>query len=181
MIRHLTTFAILIALAGCTRYQYEVVQPPRFSQRITSTESRVEVGPLVYGMLVKENRLVVLVHNNSGQPITLLGNKSVVVDPKLASHPLRTQTIAPNSYIKLILPPLRPRFEQNPTFQFGVGTSVGAVTPPARPLYLDVYEDTDPFYWDWDGATQIRLTLTYQPSTGDLFTHDFVIQRIKAD
>lgn len=34
---------------------------------------------------------------------------------------------------------------------------------------------------DGDGATQIRLSLTYQPRSGDAIAHDFVIQGVRAD
>ena len=61
------------------------------------------------------------IFNPTGDAITLLGDQSSVVDPRGQSHPLRTQSIAPAAFIKLILPPMRPVYRANPSIGIGVG------------------------------------------------------------
>src|SRR5205814_908677 len=68
----------------------------------------VRVDPLEYRLRSYDNRLVLSIFNPTQDPITLAGDRSYVVDPKDQSHPLRSQTIAPNTFVRLILPPMRP-------------------------------------------------------------------------
>lgn len=171
-----------LLLTGCARYDFRIVEPQSLSQTITAVQTRITTENMRYDMIAKENRLVMLATNPAGQPVELLGAKSYVVDPVGASHPLRSQTIPPNSYMKLILPPLRPRFEQqNPQFMFGVGTQTSqAPASSTAPLRLDIYEDVNNYYWDWDGSAPIRLSLTYQRVDGSTFTDSFMIDKVEA-
>jgi hypothetical protein len=134
-----------------------------------------------------DNRLVVRVFNPTEDPIELLGDKSTVVAPTGQSHPLRGQTIAPRSHAKLILPPRRPRAYNSagPTFGVGVGMRVDARDrgyPDDHfgyaPRYVTVYDGGNALYWDWNGETEIRLTLVYQRDE-KTFRHEFVIRRQK--
>jgi hypothetical protein len=177
-----------LLLVGCARYDFQIVQPAPLAQRITQVQTRVNTEHMAYDMVAKENRLVILAFNHTDAPVQLLGDKSFVVDPQGASHPLRSQTIAPKSYAKLILPPLRPRFEQSPQWHFGVGTVIGQGSAPApspspvstTPRYLDIYEDQDNFYWHWDGQAPIRLSITFQQSDGTVFADQFTIEKVEA-
>lgn len=171
---------LLALLSGCARYDFQILKPDRLSQRITQIQTRVNTPHMVYDMVAKENRLVVQIFNQGDTPVQLLGARSFVVDPKGASHPLPSQTLAPKSYAKLILPPLRPRFEQNPQFQLGVGTIISDAGSTSTPLYMDRYEDADNRYWDWDGQGPIRLGLTYQLSGGEIVTDEFTIMKVEA-
>ncbi len=197
MIRYLAICCLSMLLVGCTSYNYTVTDSTHPSQRVNKdTQTTLKIDPLIYGMLVKENRLVLTVKNTLSDPVELLGTKSTVVDQKGQSHPLRSQTIAPNAFIKLILPPLRPRFETAPSggFMFGMQArrdssalpdTAASVPDPitthsAEPIYLDYFSDTDPYYWDFDGEGEIRLLLTYQKADGTVWTDQFTIYRQKA-
>lgn len=181
--RYATALLVLLvaALTGCSRYDFQIVKPDSLAQRITGTASRLQTPNMSYMMQAYENRLVVQVQNRESAPVELLGEKSFVVDPEGVSHPLRSLTIAPDSYAKLILPPLRPRFEHR-GFTFGVGAQVdaGEVAQPLTPLYMDVYADTDAYYWDWDGKRPIRLRLVYRKASGAEVADEFTIDKVDA-
>jgi len=66
-----------------------------------------------------------------------------------------------------------------------------------EPYYFDIYDPADATVWEWEGETDVRLTLTYeretraappvtQPAEGaddrdePIFRHDFVLHRGKA-
>lgn len=174
---------------GCARYEYDLVQPTQFAQHVGgNADAVVSQNPLIYRMRSYENHLVVQVQNPTGQPVQLLGGRSFVVDPQGQSHPLRTETIAPQSFIKLILPPIPPEVAPSgPVIGFGIG--VGAAyhvrpawddpfgeTPFDRPRYLAV-DDTDTSYWTWDGETDVRLSLTFAVENQPPFTQAFVFHR----
>lgn len=172
---------LLIGLGGCARYDYQVIKPDTLSSRITQTASRLQTPNMVYLMQAYENRLVMQLHNKEATPVELLGEKSFVVDPAGVSHPLRSLTIAPDSYAKLVLPPLRPRFDDH-RFNFGVSSQVSHLDSPRaiQPVYLDVYADTDAFYWDWDGESPIRMRLTYRKAGGAEVADEFTIGKVSA-
>jgi hypothetical protein len=182
MTKHTATLiGLIFLLAGCARYDFQITQPTKLAQRITNAQTRINTERLAYDMVAKENRLVVMAYNHGTEPLQLLGDKSFVVDPKGQSHPLRSQTLAPKSYVKLILPPLRPRFEQNPQWNFGIGTQIGSTGHHHHtPMSLDYFADSDSYYWDWDGQVPIRLSLTYGTSDGKNFTDEFTIQKVEA-
>jgi hypothetical protein len=192
VIRYLAICCLAALLAGCTSYNYTVTDSSKLSQTVTSeAQTTLKIDPLIYAMVTKENRLVLTIKNTLPDPVELLGAKSTVVDQQGQSHPLRSQTIAPNAFVKLILPPLRPRFETAPSgsFMFGVqARSDSAVRTDASarvaaspdPVYLDYFSDVDSYYWDFDGEGDIRLTLTYQKSDGKVWTDQFTIHRQKA-
>jgi hypothetical protein len=73
------------------------------------------------------------------------------VDPEGQSHPLHGGPIAPHSFLKLIIPPPRPRvYESGPTYGVGVGFGVSR-SYHHHPYYHSWYEDWyyyDPFYYD---------------------------------
>ena len=180
---------LLMLAAGCARYEYDLISPPDLRTHIgTKADAVTAVDPLVYRWRTVDGRLVVRVFNPTDDPIELLGPKSTAVAPSGQSHPLRGQTIAPQSHAKLILPPRRPRvYNSGPTFGVGVGMRVDARDrgfphdhdPFARePRYLAVYDDDNAIYWDWNGETDVRLSLVYQRGDEPL-RHDFVIRRRK--
>ncbi len=171
----------LVSLCGCARYDFQVIKPDTLSTRVTETASRLQTPNMVYLMQAYENRLVVQLHNKDAASVELLGEKSFVVDPAGVSHPLRSLTIAPDSWAKLVLPPLRPRFQDH-GFNFGVGAQSDASDAPGmiQPVYLDVYADTDAFYWDWDGDSPIRMRLTYRRAGGAEVSDEFTIGKVDA-
>src|SRR5215210_6904866 len=93
---------LLLALSlGCARYEYDLASPPELRAHIaTKTDTVMNVDPLVYRWRTVENRLVVRIFNPTDDPIELLGDKSTAVAPDGQSHPIRGQTIAPQSHAK---------------------------------------------------------------------------------
>jgi hypothetical protein len=194
---------LTLVLAGCARYEYHIVEPADQQMRIGREVRTLPIEPLEYSMQTYDNRLVVHVRNPLAEPVQLLGHESYVVDPHGQSFPLRTQTIAPGSYVKLILPPMPPRiYRGGPRFGVGVGLRVHhyrrhhypywgyydpffypyhpAFYPPAYdgPHYLDV-GSLDPTYWEWRGQTTVRILLRYLRGN-QRFGHEFVIDRVRA-
>lgn len=188
--RPAVNLSMILLLVGCTRYEYAIVQPPDLSGHVGAKDDYTfHREPLEYKLRTVSNYLVMRVYNPTGDPITLLGQQSTAVSPDGQSHPLRTQTIAPNSFIKLIFPPPWPRvYDYGPTFGIGVGAIYGCSAdypyyggvfyddPWDEPLYLTVYDDSNTFWWDWDGEGEMRLTIVFERFQ-KTFSHDFVIGR----
>lgn len=186
---------------GCVRYEYDIVEPSDLARHVGKEPVDVPVEPLTYHMRSVENHLVVFVENPTDDPVKLLGDDSVAVDPRGQSHPLTSQTIAPRSSIKLIFPPVRPRLERvGPSFGIGVGVGYsrfygrrGYYGRYRRGIYDPFYYDDYPryyavvddgtAYWDWGGETDVRVTLVYERGGGggerSRFTHRFVFHRRK--
>jgi len=183
---------MLVLIGGCTHYGYDLVRPSDLARHIGSKEDATfDYDPLNYRLRAVENRLVMQIFNPTSDPITLVGERSYAVDPGGQSHPLRGQTIAPNTFIKLILPPMRPYYYQSsPTIGFGVGLGVGRVYrrpwgyAPRVPYYYDepryitYYDESDVSYWDWEGQTDARIHLTYRQGQ-KTFEQEFVFHRVK--
>lgn len=185
----LTSLFALLSLMGCAKYEYHLVSPADLRTHIgTKADAITHLDPLVYRWRTVDSRLVVRVFNRTQDPIQLLGDQSTVVAPTGESHPLRGQTIAPQSYAKLILPPRRPRvYNSGPTFGVGLGMRVDArdrgFPHPHDPFddgprYLAVFDDDNAIYWEWEGQTEIRLSLVYQRNDEPL-RHEFTIKRKK--
>ena len=180
---------VLCFASGCAKYEYDIVNPPDLHAHIgTKVDATTSVDPLSYHWRTVDNRLVVQIFNPTSDPIELLGAKTTVVAPDGQSHPIRGQTIAPNSHAKLILPPPRPHvYDSGPTFGVGVGMQVDArdrgfpydpYYDDTRPRYLTIYDDASALYWDWNGETEVRLSLVYQRGEQS-FRHEFTIKRKK--
>ena len=136
------------------------------------------------------------IENPTNDPIQLIGDRSTVVDFQGQSHPLQSRAAAPHSFVKVVLPPMRPTYQRTgPTFGIGVGTVVGSraryrdgirenallydgLEDPA-PQYLTLVDPDDAVYWDWSGVGEIRLSLVFE-SSGKTFTQEWVIRRVKA-
>jgi hypothetical protein len=172
-----------------------LVSPPDLARHIGGgADEVVRVDPLEYRLRTVDNRLVMSIHNPTGEPITLAGDRSYVVAPDGQSHPLRTQTIAPGTFVKLILPPMRPGYyETGPAIGVGLGFGYssrgrygygGGFGSPLydpyfdEPRYYTYYNESDPTYWTWDGETDAKLHLVYQRGK-DSFAHDFTFHRKK--
>src|SRR5688572_7335810 len=125
--RYAIAIAALLLLSGCASYEFDLIHPPQHASHIGEDLDRlVTIDPLEYRMRTVENRLVMRIYNTTDEPIQLRGDQSVVVEPEGESHPLRGQTIAPGSFLKLIFPPIRPRvYDSDPNFGVGFGVGVG--------------------------------------------------------
>jgi hypothetical protein len=190
LLRSLVAIGAIVIASGCAHYEYDIVDPPNLAQHIGSnTDTVFSIHPLLYRMRTYENHLVIQVHNPTTQPIRLLGGDSFVVDPQGQSHPLQTQTIAPGSFIKLVLPPLPPEpVPAGPTIGFGIGFA-DAYTPggPAWPAWTDprwgqpryMAIAADDAYWSWDDESNVRLSLSFDQVRQPAFTHALVIHRRK--
>ncbi len=179
-------------LVGCARYEFDVLQPADQRRHVgRKTDAVVKIEPLEYRMRAVEGRLVLHVRNKTDAAIQLDGERSAVVDTEGQSHPLRSQTIASGSFIKLIIPPLRPRVGRSgPTF--GVGIGIGATRYDGyrsralpthdpfldEPMYMTVYDDSDAYYWDLEGEGELRLDLVYHRAD-ETFTHRLALTRRK--
>jgi len=167
-------FLCLVGLqSGCATYEYNIVQPEDLRSHIgRNIDQIVKRTPLEYRLRSYDNRLIMRIFNDTDDPISLLGDRSFVVSPDGQSHPLRSQTIAPRSFIKIILPPPKPQFyDPGPTLGVGFGTAVGVHSHPhyhynaplyGGPRYLNVYDEDHPLYWDWKEQTDISMTLVFQ-------------------
>ena len=187
---------MLLLAGGCARYEYDIVEPQDLAGRVgTKSPVVLPVEPIRYEARTYSDRLVLFVHNESDEPLKLLGEDSFVVDPRGESHPMPTRTIAPASSTKLIFPPVRPTFRHSGT-SFGFGVGVGVSRNYGRrgyyrggfagdPYFYDDYpryyalQDDGTLYWDWGGdGTVVKLRLVYQ--SGDKrFHHDFTFRRVK--
>jgi hypothetical protein len=177
---------IVLLLSGCS-YEYDITRPPEVAGHVgDKTDYVFDLDPLEYRMRSVDSWLVLRIYNPTDDPITLLGPQSSAVDPGGQSHPLRTQTMASHSFIKLILPPPPPNVQPSgPTIGLGIGiigsrshrhfTQDGLIDD--EPRYL-VVVDNDSYYWEWNGETEVRLLLAFDRN-GKSFSHEFVIARKK--
>src|SRR5437879_2762117 len=117
---------VFLLAGGCAKYEYNLVKPPDLARHISAnTDTVFTLDPLEYRLRTVENRLVMRAFNPTSDVIELVGPKCSVVDPDGQSHPLRSQSIAPQSFIKLIFPPPRPQvYEPYYGPYWGVGLGV---------------------------------------------------------
>jgi hypothetical protein len=188
------TLALLLLplVTGCATYEFDITQPPELQRHVGRNIDQVfSLDSLEYRLRAVDNRLVMRVFNTTDGPIQLRGDRSTSVDPNGQSRPLRTQSIPPHSFAKIIFPPIRPYiYDPGPTFGIGVHGGIGHCGSdpfyggfydyPSTPRYLYVEDDTQ--YWDWKGESEIRVTLVYQ--VGDApgekeIRHDFTFRRRK--
>jgi hypothetical protein len=171
-------------LTGCAQYRYDLTQPPALARPITAAPVTLSVNPLAYTLQAVENHLVIRLDNPTTQPILLEGERSVIVDPGGESHPLASRTIAPGTYIKLILPPLMLHaYYARPIFvatDYRMAVYRGYVYD--EPAYEIIDDPGDPTFFRWEGETDLRMTLTFQraDSAAETFVHSFVFHRRKA-
>jgi hypothetical protein len=192
--------ALLLAalfVNGCARYEYDLIQPRALARHIGTEPATLPVDPLVYQLQSVQNHLVMQIRNPTAEPIVLLGDRSVIVDPDGQSHSLASQTIAPQSFIRLILPGWRAVYEWDDPYYGGWGGGGGGGGGVYwvhrrrgyfyggyygfydEPGYVTVYDPSSVAYFPWDGETDVRMTLRYERG-GRQFEHSFVFHRRKA-
>src|SRR5882762_2674772 len=146
-----TSFVVILLLlaGGCAKYEFDLVEPADLATHIgRDKETVIKRDELEYRMQAVESRLLIFVVNSTDDAIELIGPESTAVDPGGQSHPFRSQSIAPHSYVKLILPPMRPYYRTGPTF--GIGLGIHAAREP-DPLWSRFY---DPL---WDEPTHFAV------------------------
>jgi len=186
-----TSFLLVLLLlaGGCAKYEFDLVEPADLAAHVgRDKETVIKRDELEYRMQAVENRLLMFIVNSTDDAIELIGPESTAVDPGGQSHPFRSQSIAPHSYVKLILPPLRPYYRAGPTFGFGLGIHGSREPDPLwlrfddplweEPMYVAVYDETDTLYWSWEGESEARIRLTFKRGR-EMFHHNFVFRRKK--
>lgn len=181
---------MILAIAGCAHYQFNLQQPAQYAVTVTTkADVTVNVDPLQYIFRGIEDELVVRIKNPTTEPIELLGNQSSAIDVSGEAHPLRSQTIPPGAFIKIIVPPLRPTdYNTGPDIGFGFGL-IGRVdrgyvedrTAPYvydDPRTLTMSDEGSNFYWNWQANTTAKLIFTYQRH-GEALHHTFTFFKQK--
>ena len=169
-------------IGGCASYEYEIIAPADLARRIGSqSDVVVHLDPLVYRLRSYENHLVIRIWNPTPDTIQLRGDLSFIVDPDSQRHPVLPQSIAPETYIKLILPPLPPEVAVvPPPVNPGIGPSadfgpsVSEILYPPGKRYANDASD-----WDWRDEGKARMNLTFQRLNQPPFTQTFLFGRTK--
>jgi hypothetical protein len=181
---------LLLLAGGCARYEFNLVEPADLAAHIArDKQTIVKRDEMEYRMQSVDNRLLMYVVNPTDDPIELIGPQSTAVDPRGQSHPFRSQSIAPHSFVKLILPPMRPYYRTGPSFGIGVGIHAyrgrrypfgGGFYDPFwdEPRYFAVVDETDTLYWSWEGESEARIRLTFRRGREE-FHHNFLFRRKK--
>jgi hypothetical protein len=167
-VRAIVIMAAGLLLSGCASYEYDLTQPPALARHIgTARQTSVQYDPLIYQLQTYDNCLVIWIANPTRDSILLVGERSVVVDPSNQSYPVRGQTIAPGSFIKLVLPPLREAVYDEPAYYGGGPVFYGRFhhggyvwVGPDYYYYGPTVYDYPLF--DWPADTGVRLTFTFE-------------------
>jgi hypothetical protein len=180
----------MACLSGCAHYEFDLVRPGDMGRHVGEEREQIfNVPPLQYRMQAYEGRLVIKIYNPTNEIIFLEGARSSAVDPKGEGHPLGDLTLVPDSWVKLILPPLRPQMGvvgSDVGFGFGVVGERDTFYPgfDSDPYYYDspryskVYIPGDSRYWNWEGQTDVRLMLFFRRTSGE-FHQEFTFHRRK--
>jgi hypothetical protein len=184
---------LIALLGGCASYEYDLVRPEAHAGHIGTKESqRITMDNVEYVMKSSNDHLVIDAYNRGEEPMKLIGDDSTAIDPKGESHPLRSRTIPPGSFVRLILPPPPPQIQRSgPTFGFGVGVvgsrfhhrdfGYGGINDfyEPGPTYYAVYDSSDATLWRWEGdRTDARLILVFDRGKEPI-RHDFLFRRVK--
>jgi hypothetical protein len=173
--------AVAVLLCGCATTQYHVIQPQGVAQPIMDQPILVSYAPLEYHLAKQHDRLAMQINNPTDETITLVGERSSVVDPAGESHPLRGRLINPRSFVRMLLPPETMSIPY-PDYYWGWGSYYGPYYPYWGPYYggygpppVSYYQVRTPYDWQWKTGP-IRLHMTYDRK-GTAFEHDFEIVR----
>lgn len=177
----------MLALAGCTQYEYVIIAPQESAGRLTKQERVIEWEPVTYHLVDQSSRVGIRVENTTDAPLTIKGEESYIVTPDGQSQPMRGGTIAPMTWSGFTVPPLIRTYERSGmSFGFGVGTwgshGGGAIGVGYDPFYDDVYLPHDVVEWRWkDGRIDIHLVLQAKDDAASRVEHDFTIERRKVN
>src|SRR6185436_3905418 len=179
-------------LAGCASYHYALVQPPELQQTIPKQGTALPLQPIEYQVVPNRDQLALQVMNRSAQPIHLVGEKSYVVDPYGATHPLPGGTIAPNAHVELFFPPSPIVYRSYPRYGVGLGFGgfyggygydhyyTGLGYDPwfyGAGFYgpIDMYPLNAPGQWEWKTG-EVRTRFVFE-GNGTNFEHNLTFDR----
>lgn len=195
---------IPLLLSACTRYAYDLTAPPDLAQRIPRDKgAAISLDSINYRFDIVDTHLIIRAYNNGPDPIELLGNESFIVDPSGQSRPMKSQTIPPGTFIKVILPPQQILY-RDPGPRIGIGLGVGISSNHRHhpfhghhfhdPFYDPFYDPWyDPWYsepryllavpedgyWAWPRDTEVRIRFAYRQKDQS-FHHDLTFRKVKA-
>jgi hypothetical protein len=155
-------FIVLPLLAGCTHYEFDILQPPDLARHVgrkAHTAAEFDRPPLHYHLQAVEGRLVMDVANPNDDPVELLGGQTFVVDPAGQSHPVPSQAIGPHSFIRLVLPPMRPGYWAAPGYAVYRG---GGWWDYGGAVWVAVPAGPPELYWRWHDETMAKVHLVYK-------------------
>ncbi len=174
-------FLLFVAAAlfsGCKTYIYQVVRPPGVAQPIAGQSVTIQYDPLEYRLVRHHNQLNLHIDNPTDDRITLLGNRSYVIDPRGESHPMRSLVIGPHSFSSMLVPPEPITIT---TYGWGGGWGWGPY-PTVDPFFFDFYpppvyytQVRTPYDWDWNTGNA-RIHLMYERNR-KTFEQEFEITR----
>lgn len=188
----------ILCVSGCVSYQYRVVQPALGAPPVRAEPVTIHNDPLDYQLYHYRDRLAMHVTNPTEDRITLLGNRSFIVDPNGESHPIRDRVLAPHSFTQFLLPPIPFSYAYPDYWAYGPGWGWGWYGPwygwygpgwwgpgwwgpgwwgpgwwgPPPVSYAEVVTHYD---WTWKTGPA-RLKLSYDRA-GKVFEHDWEIVR----
>lgn len=175
--------ALPAVFAGCARHEISIIEPSEYATVLGREETAIEREPVEYRFNDLQGRLGVRIINHNDEPITVLGERSYVVDPYGQTRPMRGGTIAPRSFIAFSIPPVSTVYRQRSGFTFGVGAGRfsrghhyyggGFGTGWGDPWdYATVETVRD---WSWQTG-DVRLRLVYE-ADGEPIEHEFTFLR----
>lgn len=125
---HLMISAVLCAcglFAGCASYEVRLTQPAEAAAKLESQELSFEKPPLEFRINDLKDRVGLRIINNADDAVTLVGEKSYVVDPSGQSRTIGGGTIAPHSFLALSVPPVHREYRDRSGFGLGIGGGSG--------------------------------------------------------
>jgi hypothetical protein len=186
----LLAFTSAALLSGCKHYDHYLVSPAQHAQLIGKTPVHVAEPPLDYTLSRYRNRLYMDLGNTNDTALTLLEDKSYVVDPYGRTHPIHGGAIAPHSFIPLALPTPPMVYQVQSDYPYPYWGGYYGWGPPFRHHYyhggLYFYgppppqtysvEVPTPYTWSWPKG-QVNLRLTYDQGGGKLVEHNFIFEK----
>ena len=190
----LTFLAVTSALflCGCKHYDYYLVEPAQYAQRIGKVPVTIRYAPMDYTLVRSRHRIHMDVANPSDAPVSLLADKSYVVDPYGRSHPVHGTVIAPHSFIPMSFPTPPLVYQVYPAYPYPYygfyGPGWGWGRPFHHPFFYDDWffygppppisysvEVPTPYNWPWPEG-RVNLHLSYD-QTGKPFDHHFIFDK----
>ncbi len=170
----------LITFTGCAVYQFRLAEPVEHAATIDQEGMTFDLDPLHYHLYEHGSRLGLRISNPGSEPITLLGERSYLIDPEGETRAILGGTIGPHSYITEVLPPQVEAIRSGPRFGVGIGVGTGYSRigvggyHSSFDRYPSSVRQTLPI-WRWNTGA-VRLHLIYELAD-DRFAHELLVER----